>query len=140
SAEVYTYEHFRDDVIAVLDHLQIDKAHVVGLSMGAYSTLQVGLHYPQRARSLTLAGVGSGSERWYTEEFRAHSRNVAEQFERLGSAEYAKIYGMSATRIPFLVKDPRGFAEFMAALARHDATGSAHTQRTFQAGRPSIYD
>ena len=32
------------------------------------------------------------------------------------------------------------FAEFMAALARHDAQGSAHTQRGFQAGRPSLYE
>jgi proline iminopeptidase len=28
----------------------------------------------------------------------------------------------------------------MAALARHDAQGSAHTQRGFQAGRPSLYE
>jgi proline iminopeptidase len=140
SVEAYSHETFRDDVIAVLDHLQIDAAHVVGLSMGANSTLQVGLHHPGRARSLTLAGVGSGSERWYTDAFRAHSRGVADQFEKLGSQDYAKVYGMSATRIPFLVKDPRGFQEFVDALARHDAKGSAHTQRGFQAGRPSVYD
>lgn len=140
SVEAYSHETFRDDAIAVLDHLQIEKAHVVGLSMGAYSTLQVGLHYPARALSLTLAGVGSGSERWYTEQFRVHSRTVADQFETLGSADYAKVYGMGPGRIPFLVKDPRGFQEFVDALGRHDAKGSAHTQRGFQAGRPSLYD
>ena len=42
-------------------------------------------------------------------------------------------------RIPFLVKDPRGHADFYAALARHDARGSANTMRSFQGGRPSIY-
>jgi proline iminopeptidase len=42
-------------------------------------------------------------------------------------------------RIPFLVKDPRGHADFYANLARHDAKGSANTMRGFQAGRPSIY-
>lgn len=140
SVEAYSHETFRDDAIAVLDHLQIERAHVVGLSMGAYSTLQVGLHYPARALSLTLAGVGSGSERWYTEQFRVHSRTVADQFETLGSADYAKVYGMGPGRIPFLVKDPRGFQEFVDALGRHDAKGSAHTQRGFQAGRPSLYD
>lgn len=140
SPEAYSYETFRADAIAVLDHLQIDKAHVVGLSMGAYSTLQVGLHNPDRALSLTLAGIGSGSERWYTEAFRTHSRQVGDQFETLGSADYAKIYGMGPGRIPFLVKDPRGFQEFVDALGRHDAQGSAHTQRGFQAGRPSLYD
>ena len=58
SADAYSYEHFRDDVVAVLDHLKIDKAHICGLSMGGYSTLMVGLTYPQRALSLTLAGAG----------------------------------------------------------------------------------
>ena len=67
----YGYEKFRDDVIAMLDHLKIDKAHIVGLSMGGYATLCAGIKYPQRALSLTLAGTGSGSERAYQEEFRA---------------------------------------------------------------------
>ena len=35
SDSAYTYEHFRDDAIAVLDHLKIKAAHLVGLSMGA---------------------------------------------------------------------------------------------------------
>ena len=67
----YGYERFRDDVIVMLDHLKIDKAHICGLSMGGYATLCAGMRYPQRALSLTLAGTGSGSERAYLEEFRA---------------------------------------------------------------------
>src|SRR5215831_18624305 len=42
----------RDDVIAVMDALGIDKAHVVGHSMGAYTALHVGIHYPQRCWSV----------------------------------------------------------------------------------------
>ncbi|MET4480261.1 pimeloyl-ACP methyl ester carboxylesterase [Bradyrhizobium sp. F1.13.3] len=57
--EVYGYTHFYTDALAVLDHLKIDRAHFVGLSMGAYSSLQIGLNAPQRALSMTLAGVGS---------------------------------------------------------------------------------
>ena len=34
---------------------------------------------------------------------------------------------------------PRGHADFYAALARHDAKGSANTMRSFQGKRPSIY-
>src|ERR1700712_1448053 len=34
SAADYSYEHFRDDAIAMLDHLDIAAAHLVGLSMG----------------------------------------------------------------------------------------------------------
>jgi len=139
AADAFTYEHFRDDALAVLDHLRIERAHLAGLSMGAYSSLQVGLQCPQRVLSLTLAGVGAGSEPAHIDAFRESAQNNARDFETLGSAEVAKTYGNSPNRIAFKVKDPRGFLEFMEALARHDAQGSAHTQRGFQGGRPSIY-
>ena len=70
---------------------------------------------------------------------RKQCRANAEQFETLGSAEVAKVTREAPSRIPFLVKDPRGHADFYAALARHDAKGSANTMRGFQGGRPSIY-
>ena len=139
AAEVYSYEHFYADALAVLDHLGIARAHFVGLSMGAYSSLQVALNAPQRASSITLAGVGSGSSLKNLEAWRAQCRANAEQFETLGSAEVAKATAEAPGRIPFLVKDPRGHADFYAALARHDARGSANTMRGFQSGRPSIY-
>ena len=139
AADAFTYEHFRDDALAVLDHLGIERAHLAGLSMGAYSSLQVGLQCPQRVLSLTLAGVGAGSEPAHIDAFRESAQKNARDFETLGSAEVAKTYGNSPNRIAFKVKDPRGFLEFIEALARHDAQGSAHTQRGFQGGRPSIY-
>ncbi|MGJ4944210.1 alpha/beta fold hydrolase [Bradyrhizobium sp. HKCCYLS1011] len=139
SPDVYTYQHFYTDALAVLDHLEIEKAHLVGLSMGSYSSLQVALHAPQRLHSMTLAGVGSGSSLEHLDDFRAQCRATAEQFETLGSVEVAKVTREAPGRIPFLVKDPRGHADFYAALARHDARGSANTMRGFQAGRPSIY-
>jgi proline iminopeptidase len=139
SAEAYSYEHFYTDALAVLDHLKLEAAHFVGLSMGSYSSLQVALHAPTRVRSMTLAGVGSGSSLENLEAFRAQCRANAEQFESLGAAEVAKVTREAPGRIPFLVKDPRGHADFYAALARHDAKGSANTMRGFQGGRPSIY-
>ncbi len=139
SKEVYTYKHFYTDALAVLDHLKIAKAHFVGLSMGAYSSLQIGLNAPERALSLTLAGVGSGSSLENLEAFRSQCQANGEQYETIGSVEVAKATREAPSRIPFLVKDPRGHADFYAALAQHDAKGSANTMRSFQGGRPSIY-
>ena len=139
SAEVYSYKHFYRDALAVLDHLGVAKAHLVGLSMGSYSSLQIGLNASDRALSMTLAGVGSGSNLENLEAFRKQCRENAEQFEKLGSVEVAKVTREAPGRIPFLVKDPRGHADFYAALARHDSKGSANTMRGFQGGRPSIY-
>ena len=139
SADAYTYKHFYTDALAVLDHLGIAKAHFVGLSMGSYSSLHVALNAPARMLSMTLAGVGSGSSLEHLDAFRQQCRETAEQFEAIGSAEVAKVTRDAPGRIPFLVKDPRGHADFYAALARHDARGSANTMRSFQGGRPSIY-
>jgi 3-oxoadipate enol-lactonase len=139
SADVYTYKHFYSDALAVLDHLKIPKAHLVGLSMGAYSALQVGLNAPERALSMTLAGVGSGSDLRNLEAFRKQCHANGEQYDKIGAAEVAKATREAPSRIPFLVKDPRGHADFYDALARHDARGSANTMRSFQGGRPSIY-
>ena len=136
----YSYKHVMRDAVAVLDHLSIDKAHLVGLSMGGYTALQVALNHPDRVRSMTLAGTGSGSERWYTQDFHKHSRELGDTFASKGSAHVAQSYGMGPSRIPFLLKDPRGFAEFTERLAEHDAQGSANTSRGFQGGRPSLYD
>ena len=139
SADDYSYKHFYTDALAVLDHLNIAKAHFVGLSMGSYSSLQVALNAPERLLSMTLAGVGSGSAIENLDTFRKTCRDTADQFEKLGSAEVAKVTREAPGRIPFLVKDPRGHADFYAALARHDSKGSANTMRGFQGGRPSIY-
>jgi len=139
-AGAYSYKHVMRDAVAVLDHLEIERAHLIGLSMGGYTVLQVALNYPDRVRSLVLAGTGSGSERWYTDEFHTRSRNLATQFDREGSAAVAQSYGRGPSRIPFELKDPRGFAEFSRQLAEHDAQGSAHMSRGFQGTRPSLYD
>jgi 3-oxoadipate enol-lactonase len=139
SHEVYTYKHFYTDSLAVLDHLKIDKAHFVGLSMGSYSSLQVGLNAPHRALSLTLAGVGSGSDLANLEAWRKQCQANAERYHSVGAAEVAKETREAPSRIPFLLKDPRGHKDFYDALARHDSKGSGNTMRSFQGGRPSIY-
>ena len=108
--------------------------------MGGYLAVLLGARHPNRTLSITAAGVGSGSERAHIDEFRKNAHETADLFEKEGSAAVAKIYGMNAPRIPFLVKDPRGYQEFFDQFASHDPKGSANTLRGYQASRPSIYD
>lgn len=140
SADAYTYKNFMTDVVDVLDHLGIAQAHIVGLSMGGYTALHVGLNHASRALSLTLAGTGSGSERERLEEFRKGNEEQARQFETHGAAYVAKTYGLGPGRVPLQVKDPRGYDEFARQFAEHDSRGSANVMRNFQGKRPSIYD
>jgi len=47
-----------DDVRALLDHLRIDRADVMGYSMGARITAFLALEHPERVRSAILGGLG----------------------------------------------------------------------------------
>lgn len=51
----YSLEQMADDAIAVLDEVGVEKAHIVGASMGGAITQIIGLKYPERVMSLTLA-------------------------------------------------------------------------------------
>ncbi|MGI4808631.1 MAG: alpha/beta fold hydrolase [Janthinobacterium lividum] len=128
------------DAVAVLDGLGIDKAHIVGLSMGGFATIHFGLTRPDRALSLTVAGAGYGAEKQHEEYFRGVSREVADKFETLGAAAFAPIYAEGASRVQFQAKDPRGWREFADRLATHSSKGAALTMRGVQAMRPSLWD
>ena len=129
-----------DDIAAVLDHLRIERAHVVGLSMGGFATLHFGFRHPHRALSLCVAGCGYGAEPGERAKFQREADVIAESLGRDGMAAFAARYALGPTRVQFETKDPRGFAEFAAALAEHSALGSANTQLGVQRERPSLYD
>ena len=134
----YSQERARDDVIAVLDHLKADKAHVVGLSMGGFATLHVGLAYPERARSLVVAGCGYGAQPGDEEKFRTECEAAARSLETEGASAAAR-YGLGPTRIAFQVKDPRGWKEASDAFANSPLEGVARTLRGVQMRRPLLY-
>ena len=136
----YSQERARDDIRAVLDGLQIAKAHVVGISMGGFAVLHFGLAYPQRALSLVVAGCGYGAEPGKRQQFLDETDRTAALIENTGMAEAAKIYGIGPSRVQYQNKDPRGWAEFAARLAEHSTPGSARTMRGVQARRPSLWD
>jgi pimeloyl-ACP methyl ester carboxylesterase len=138
--EKYSQERARDDIRSVLDGLEIDKAHILGLSMGGFAALHFGFAYPERALSLVVGGCGYGAQPEKRAQFTAESHNVADKIARMGMEEFAKIYSMGPSRVQHLNKDPRGFAEFQHQLAEHSTRGAELTQRGVQARRPSLYD
>ena len=143
--EYYTQDHWREDVRAVIDALKLDAPHVVGLSMGAFATLHFGMKYcsrgsPARARSLTLAGIGSGAHPAAHSKFQQDAKALSEAIRKDGMAKLAATYGQGPARVQYLNKDPRGFADYARQLAEHSAEGSANTMAGYQARRPCLYD
>src|SRR5207302_8654189 len=124
--ERYSQARARDDIIAVLDHLRIDRAHIVGLSMGGFATLHVGLAHPERARSLVIAGCGYGARPGEEEKFRAECEVAAQAFDAEWPAAAAK-YAIVPTRVQYQNKDTRGWTEIAARLADHSLRGASYT-------------
>lgn len=135
----YSYRLATEDIASLMRALGLRTAHVVGCSMGAYTTLHFGLRHARMARSLTLVGAGAGSDPGRQAQFRRATEAQARRYLELGTREVATMYLNHPARLPLLRKDPRGFAEFYARVAQHSALGSANTLRGIQAKRPSIY-
>ena len=132
----YTYDHQTQVLLELLDHLGIAKAHVCGLSMGAYTAVQFGLAHADRCLSITAAGVGTGSAD--PELFLKESEERAALLDAQGM-NGMEAYLSGSTRIRFREKDPAGWERFAALFRAHSAQGSANTLRGFQGRRPSIY-
>jgi pimeloyl-ACP methyl ester carboxylesterase len=136
----YSQDLARDDVKAVMDGLKIDRAHIVGHSMGAYTTLHMGLHYPDRCRSLTVAGCGWGSNPDQRAQSFELARGIAELFRKEGIAVAAAKYADFPMRWQYKFKDPRGWAEFTKWMTEHSAEGHACTMTGVQIKRPTLHE
>lgn len=137
---MYAQARACDDIRAVLDGCGVDKAHVVGLSMGGFAALHFGFTHPERARSLVVAGCGYGAEPDKRAQFAEEAHAAAQRFEDLGAEGAGEAYALGPTRVQFQNNDPRGWAEFRDQLLEHSAKGSANTLRGVQASRPSLYE
>jgi pimeloyl-ACP methyl ester carboxylesterase len=138
----YSQDIFRDDVVALMDALKIDKAHVVGHSMGAYTALHVGINYPKRCISVVAAGCGWGStpDAGKREEMKALAAETGKMFAEEPIAQAAAKYADAPMRQAQKHKDPRGHAEFARMLAEHSALGHAQTMFNLQLKRPTLWE
>jgi pimeloyl-ACP methyl ester carboxylesterase len=59
----YTIPQLAADLMALLDQIGVDRAHVLGHSLGGRVALQAALTWPDRVRSLLLCATGSGGHR-----------------------------------------------------------------------------
>jgi len=137
---LYSQERAADDIIAVMDSAGIDRAHIVGLSMGGFATLHAALRHPGRILSVVAAGTGYGAEKEHEEYFRGISAQVARNFREMGAAAFAPTYAEGASRVQFQAKDPRGWSLFSERLGKHSSIGAANTMTGVQMRRPSLYD
>lgn len=138
AAAKYSHTLATDDIANLMRRLGIGRAHVVGCSMGAYSTLQFGLRYPRRSLSLTAVGAGAGADPARRAEFLKSSAVSARRFEEGGLAAAMKPYRNAPNRIQLESKDPRAWREFFKRFSERSAVGHANTIRGVQMRRPAL--
>lgn len=136
---LYSQDIAVDDARGVLDALNIDKAHIIGLSMGGYATVLFGVKYPERALSLTIGGCGYGSSTqqgsWYGE-----LDELADAFLKEGMKTKAEEYAHGPTRVQLQNKDPRGWEEFRDQFMEHSPLGASLTFKGVQMHRPNLLE
>jgi pimeloyl-ACP methyl ester carboxylesterase len=133
----YSQDHAVADIAAVMDGMRIEKAHLVGVSMGAASSLQFALKEPGRVLSATLVGIGSGSDD--PAPFRETAEANAKLLESGGMAALAAQMNASPTRRRLKDKNPPEFRRFNEQLLAMSPVGHANTMRGVQGRRPPLY-
>jgi pimeloyl-ACP methyl ester carboxylesterase len=138
SPTLYSHSQAVDDVAAVMQHLNLEKAHIVGCSMGSRTTMDFALRYPKKAMSATMIGIGSGGDPRQA-DFEAKAEARARLYEEAGLAEVLKGLSEAPNRIRLKYKNPRAFAEFCQRFMNHSPQGNALVTRQVMARRPSLF-
>ena len=133
----YSQYHAVADTGAVLDGLAIQRAHLVGVSMGAAAALQFALKEPGRVLSATLVGIGSGSDD--PPLFRQEAETNAKQIESGGMRAFAEQTSRNPNRVRLMEKNPAEFRRSLEELSKMSPAGHANTLRGVQACRPPLY-
>ena len=136
----YTLDDMAQDTLGILDALEIDRAHIVGMSMGGMISQLVTAYYPQRILSLTSImstsgewgkGVASLKVSWQmlrpTSKTRSVLDNAVDTWQMIGSPGYP----MAEDEIRALLKaeyrrstNPAGYLRQIAAIRTAPGRGS----------------
>lgn len=134
----YSQELFTADALAVLDHLGLDRVHLVGLSMGAYTALQIALARPKQVISVVAASGASGGHEPARAAFEEAARASAAQLEEL-DAMPGEAMASGPTRIQLRRKDPIAWRRVAEIIARRPVHSAVNTLRKVQIGRTPVY-
>ena len=109
----YEGTRMADDAIALMDHLRIDEADLMGYSMGGFIAMSLLVRHPTRFRNVIISGVGAVGARGRRDPERAQAIAAALEVEDKATVSDA---------------EARGFREF-AEISGNDLRALAAMQR-----------
>src|SRR5260370_10342929 len=104
-ASLYRWQFAVDDVAAVMRDLKIERAHLVGLSMGGYAALQFGVRCPEKTSAIVAASVGSGSHPSHRDAWLTEPSLLARTFLGPAKVSMAERMARGPARIQLKYKD-----------------------------------
>jgi 3-oxoadipate enol-lactonase len=138
AAEPVTVERLGRDVLALLDHLAIARAHLCGVSLGGLTALWLAVHAPERVDRVVLANTGArvGSVESWEARIQAVERGgmpairdavlarwVGQEF-RVAHPDVARMLGQMLDHTPV-----EGYVAACRALRDADLRAEAHAVR-----------
>jgi pimeloyl-ACP methyl ester carboxylesterase len=131
----YTLDDMADDALRVMDDLGIDRAHIVGVSMGGMISQVLAARHPQRVLSLTSIMSSSGNRRFSRPNKKARgvllsrpadpknldsvTDHLVEMFGVIGSPAYPEALDVMRQRVSTSVRrayEPAGTARQLLAI------------------------
>lgn len=133
----YTIKMLSDDTIGLMDHLGIEKAHILGVSMGGMIAQELAINHPERVEKLVLGCTFARRDE--TSGFSPEINKALETYEgslrdmvnlrRLASVFIDLSFNKGSYRVTLLplmktvvrLSTINGFAEQLGAILTHDA-------------------
>lgn len=134
----YSEAAFARHALALLDSLQVERAFVVGHSMGGAVALKMGIEHPDRVAGLLLANTGGGSGD--RAAARVGALATADLLERQGMTAFVQAMLSGALFSQYASHSARALRHMTLLLKQHSPQGLARVQRGIHAVRPPIQE
>jgi 3-oxoadipate enol-lactonase len=127
----YSIDDLADDLLALLDRLEVEKAHVVGLSLGGMTGMRLAARNPERVDRLVVlctSALLGPAQGWLDRAATVRAKGtgaVAEPVvDRWYTAAYARSHPEVVAAAEAMVADqsPEGYASCCEAIAAMDLT------------------
>ncbi|MBI1385833.1 MAG: alpha/beta fold hydrolase [Rhizobiales bacterium] len=140
-AEAYGQVSSTNDLTDVIEAFDLDAVHLVGCSMGSFTSITYAMENWRRLRTLTLVGCSSGPR---DEAERARYRNDITReiglMESRGSLGAVEWFANDAAYQRVNQKAPAAWREYLANLGGQSVDGAIRTLRTVHWNRKSLFD
>ena len=100
----FSYENMADDVAGLLKHLHIDRADVLGYSMGGGVAFQVAVRHPEQVRRLVVLSGTYRHDGWWPDAEASFATATADQFNGTPIQQQYDSLGNDPTHFPEFVK------------------------------------